>query len=394
MKAYFGEHATEENGWLFERLPRIDEDNSVYWTLQQMLEGKVKGYIIAGENPAVGNSNGKANRLGLAKLDWLVVRDLVEIESASFWYDSPEIESGELVDRARSGRRSSSCRPPRTRRRTARSRTRSGCCSGTGRRSSRRTTAARSCGSTSISAAMLKERLKDSKQQRDELLQQLTWDYPTHGQIQEPVAEAVLAEINGAEVATGAPLDAYTKLKDDGSTLCGCWIYCGVYKDGVEPGGAQEAALGAGHLRRARVGLGVAGEPPHPLQPRVGGSRRQPVVGAQEARLVGRHEVDGRRRARLRGDKAARLQAAGRRRGAGRHRRRPPVHHAGGRPILALRPAGSRGRAAARRTTSRTSRRSAIRCTQSANPARQKSDLPRTPRTRAPTSPEPSSIRT
>src|SRR5205807_9203432 len=41
--------------------------------------------------------NGKAHRLGFAKLDWLVVRDLVEIESASFWYDSPEIETGELV---------------------------------------------------------------------------------------------------------------------------------------------------------------------------------------------------------------------------------------------------------------------------------------------------------
>jgi formate dehydrogenase major subunit len=69
MKAYFGEHATEENDWLFHKLPRIDEDNSVYWTLEQMLEGKVKGYILAGENPAVGNSNGRAHRLALAKLD-------------------------------------------------------------------------------------------------------------------------------------------------------------------------------------------------------------------------------------------------------------------------------------------------------------------------------------
>ena len=30
------------------------------------------------------------------KLDWLVVRDLVEIETATFWYDAPEIETGEL----------------------------------------------------------------------------------------------------------------------------------------------------------------------------------------------------------------------------------------------------------------------------------------------------------
>ena len=62
-----------------------------------MLEGKVKGYIVAGENPAVGSANGRAQRLGLAKLDWLVVRDFVEIETAAFWYDSPEIESGEAT---------------------------------------------------------------------------------------------------------------------------------------------------------------------------------------------------------------------------------------------------------------------------------------------------------
>src|SRR5204862_5501576 len=96
MKAYFGENANADNDFLFKSLPRIDDDNSAYWTLQQMLDGKVKGYIIAGENPAVGHANGRAHRLGLAKLDWLVVRDVVEIESASFWYDSPEIESGEL----------------------------------------------------------------------------------------------------------------------------------------------------------------------------------------------------------------------------------------------------------------------------------------------------------
>ena len=34
---------------------------------------------------------------GLANLDWLVVRDLQMIESATFWKDGPEIETGELV---------------------------------------------------------------------------------------------------------------------------------------------------------------------------------------------------------------------------------------------------------------------------------------------------------
>src|SRR3712207_9044913 len=36
-------------------------------------------------------------RFALANLDWLVVRDLQMIESASFWQTAPEIETGELV---------------------------------------------------------------------------------------------------------------------------------------------------------------------------------------------------------------------------------------------------------------------------------------------------------
>ena len=60
----------------------------------------------------------------------------------------------------------------------------------------------------------------------------LAWDYPTEGAIAEPSAEAVLAEINGWD-HDGRPLSAYTALKDDGSTTCGCWIYSGCRADGV-----------------------------------------------------------------------------------------------------------------------------------------------------------------
>jgi len=232
MKAYFGEHATKDNEWLFRQLPRVDDDNSVYWTLQQMLEGKVKGYVVAGENPAVGNSNGRANRLALAKLDWLVVRDLVEIESASFWYDSPEIETGELktdeiatevfflpaaAHTEKDGSFTNTQRLLQWHRQAVEPK--EDCRSDLwfyfhlGRR--------------------IKQKLEDSKEPRDELVRALRWDYPTHGQLQEPSAESVLAEISGSELETGAFLDAYPKLKDDGSTSCGCWIYCGAYKDGV-----------------------------------------------------------------------------------------------------------------------------------------------------------------
>jgi formate dehydrogenase major subunit len=232
MKAYFGEHATDDNEWLFDRLPRVDSDNSVYWTLQQMLEGKVKGYIVAGENPAVGNSNARANRLGLAKLDWLVVRDLVEVETASFWYDSPEIETGELKTEEIATEVFFLPAAAHTEK--------DGSFTNTQRLLQWHWQAVeprQDCRSDLWFyfhlGRRIKQKLEGSPEPRDELLKALRWEYPTHGQIGEPSAEAVLAEISGWEIESGAFLDAYPKLKDDGSTICGCWIYCGAYKDGI-----------------------------------------------------------------------------------------------------------------------------------------------------------------
>jgi len=231
LKAWWGEHATEENEFCFGYLPRIDDDNSVYWTLEQMLEGKVEGYIVAGENPTVGNANARANRLALAKLDWLVVRDLVEIETAAFWYDSPEIESGELKPAEipteifflpgashveKDGSFTNTQRLVQFHFKAVEPR--------------------EDCRSELWFyyhlGRLVRERLKDSTLERDRPIQELTWHYPTTGEIEEPSAEAVLAEINGRD-ASGKALPAYKQLKADGSTSCGCWIYCGVYEDQV-----------------------------------------------------------------------------------------------------------------------------------------------------------------
>lgn len=40
--------------------------------------------------------NGRQQRLGLAHLKWLVVRDFALIETATFWKDGPELATGEL----------------------------------------------------------------------------------------------------------------------------------------------------------------------------------------------------------------------------------------------------------------------------------------------------------
>jgi formate dehydrogenase major subunit len=79
---------------------------------------------------------------------------------------------------------------------------------------------------------IIRDKLAGSTDERDRPLLDLTWDYPTKGEIAEPDAEAVLAEINGWD-DDGNPLSSYNQLNDDGSTRCGCWIYCGAYADGV-----------------------------------------------------------------------------------------------------------------------------------------------------------------
>ena len=71
-------------------------------TVADMADGKVKGYFVMGENPAVGSMNGALHRKGLRELEWLVVRDLNLIETAEFWREAPEIKSGEVqTDRYR-----------------------------------------------------------------------------------------------------------------------------------------------------------------------------------------------------------------------------------------------------------------------------------------------------
>src|SRR5215218_8589348 len=69
LKAYWGDAPQAENDFCFDYLPRITGDHSSYRTVADMIEGKVSGYFLVGENPSVGHPNGRMNRFGLANLD-------------------------------------------------------------------------------------------------------------------------------------------------------------------------------------------------------------------------------------------------------------------------------------------------------------------------------------
>jgi formate dehydrogenase major subunit len=231
LKAWWGDAATAENDFCFGYLPRLTGSHSTYETVMAQLAGQCKGYFLFGENPAVGSANGKLQRLGMANLDWLVVRDFSLIESATWWKDGPEIETGEL--RTEDVGTEVFFLP------AAAHTEKAGSFTNTQRMLQWRHQAVDPGGDarsdlwfTYHLGRLIRAKLAGSADQVDRPVLDLTLEYPTSGETDDPDSEAVLAEINGRD-ADGRPLSSYTQLAEDGSTACGCWIYCGVFADGV-----------------------------------------------------------------------------------------------------------------------------------------------------------------
>jgi formate dehydrogenase major subunit len=231
-KAYFGTAATAENDYLFDQLPRLSGNHSHMQTVSEMADGKVEGYFVMGENPPVGSMQGALHRKGLRKLKWLVVRDFQLIETAEFWRTAPEIARGEV-------------KPEEIQTEVfffpaAAHTEKDGSFTNTQRMLQWHHKAIEAPGDARSDlhfayhlGAKLKRLYAGSTSANDRAIQALAWDYPTEGPHDEPDAEAVLREVNGYTVADGKPVPGFRELKDDGSTACGCWIYSGAYKDGV-----------------------------------------------------------------------------------------------------------------------------------------------------------------
>jgi formate dehydrogenase major subunit len=178
-----------------------------------MQDGKLDGLFIMGQNPAVGAPNGKFERTALGKLKWLVVRDMVENESATFWKDSPEVVSGE-VDPEELGTEVFFFP-------AASHVEKAGTFTNTQRLLQWREKAVEPPGACLSDLQFMIELGRKMKQRatdlpRDAGLRALTWNYADDD------SDAVLREIQGN-------VKTFADLKSDGSTACGCWIYSGVY---------------------------------------------------------------------------------------------------------------------------------------------------------------------
>ncbi len=212
LKAYYGDAAVENNDFGFQWLPRLTGDHSHfgYWT--DMKDGKLEGLFVMGQNPAVGAPNARFEREALARLKWLVVRDMVETETATFWRD--DFEPSEVGTEVFFFPAASHVE-------------KAGTFTNTQRLLQWREKAVEPPGDCRSETEfvvrlgrMLKARATDDP--RDAGLRALTWSYADDDNDQ------VLREIHGWHIG-GEPLRHFGELKNDGSTACGCWIYSGVY---------------------------------------------------------------------------------------------------------------------------------------------------------------------
>jgi formate dehydrogenase major subunit len=246
LKAWYGDAATPDNDFGFSWLPRVDADYSALAHFDRMSKGEVKGYFLTGQNPGGGGPNAGLHRAGLRNLEWLVVLDWFQTESAVFWKNDPQA-------------------PPPSQIKTevffipaAAAPEKEGTLTNTQRLiqwHNKAVDPSGDCRSDAWFLYNLGKRLKQlyagSTDPKDQSLLNLTWDYDFDEQPRlpdgkpsciegEPDLEKVLMEINGhrlneVDPRTGRPrlVRGFSELRDDGTTACGCWVYSGVFP---EPG--------------------------------------------------------------------------------------------------------------------------------------------------------------
>ena len=221
LKAWYGEKATAANDYGFGLLPKVGGNHSWMPLFKAVEAGKIKGLICWGMNPAVSGPSSEATRQAMGKLDWMVVADLWETETAGFWKrpgSTPAQNRTEvfLLPAAcsveKEGSVTSSCRWMQW-----------------------RTAAVRPPGEAKSDLWIL-DRLFKAVQGRyrnqggphAEAILDMQWNY---GPGDQPDVHAVAREINGYDLESGKLLPSLGKLKDDGSTSCGNWLFSGSYTE-------------------------------------------------------------------------------------------------------------------------------------------------------------------
>ncbi len=227
LKAWWGDAATPENDFAYDWLPKAKGNYSVLELFDAMYEGKIKGFTVIGENPAVGSPNSNKVRLALDRLDWLVVADTWMTETAEFWSGKrPLPDVSQQADPTRIATEVFFLP-------VAGFNEKAGSYTNSGRWLQWNEQAVEPEADTRSDLWIVdrlyravRQAYAGSTEPKDQGLLRLNWDYGDP-----PSFEAVAREVNGYEVASGTHAAGFGALKADGSTACGNWIYSGFFPD-------------------------------------------------------------------------------------------------------------------------------------------------------------------
>jgi formate dehydrogenase-N alpha subunit len=237
LKAWYGNSAQPANDFAFDYLPKIGAGHegrgySYIPLFQAMLAGVIKGAFCFGQNPAVGGPNSKLARAALDNLEWLVVADLFEHETAGHWkrpgVDPADIQTEVFVLPA------------------AASIEKEGSIVNSGRWMQWRYRAVSPPGDAMADldivdgiVGAVKKRYAEGGVFPDPILN-LEWDYlGAHAEVDPHI---VAKEINGRFLEdvggpdgslrpAGSQVPGFAELRDDGSTAAGNWLYSGSYTE-------------------------------------------------------------------------------------------------------------------------------------------------------------------
>lgn len=224
LKEWYGDYATAENNYCYDLLPKrsLKHNDSTIPTFHYMQDGNLKGYLVWGMNPCHSEPNAKYVRQVMAKLDWMVVADWFETETASFW-KAPDMDPTKV--------NTTVYMLP-----AALIFEKEGSLANSGRWLQWRQKAVEPLGQCKSDFEIMTRifnRIQQLYRQEGgvnpDQVTKVNWNY--RNPMGELDVKAVAHAMNGYDTKSGKLVKSYSDLKADGSTACGLWIYSGYFNN-------------------------------------------------------------------------------------------------------------------------------------------------------------------
>jgi len=262
LKAWWGDTATADNQFAYDYFPKRDaaKNYSHISMFEAMYKKEIDGLFVMGSNPVVGGPNANKEQTALCNLKWMVSCDLWLNETAEFWtYEAWEraAKNDKVAKRTPKDIATEVFFLP-----AAAVFEKEGTAAQTGRWVQYRWKGAEPVGESKSDlwiidqmAKGLKKLYKDSAKPEDMPIKNLTWGY---GEGEEPEPIKVGFEYSGYTVADKKPISAgFANLKDDGTTACGVWIYCGQMGPLKADGSLDYKPMHRDNKDNSKTGLGL-----------------------------------------------------------------------------------------------------------------------------------------